>query len=281
MQVRQSLPLFPALTRLTLLLCSMMALAVSAQAAEPFKPEFYAFYNGMPGGQSFEDEAKMLKEMGYTGISQVYANGAGEKLVERVAAYKKHGVKVLSLYLGASENPIEPAVVKGLANGGMIELTVQKKITPKLIESIRKTAEMAAAQKTKVAVYPHAGFAVATVPQAIDLVEKVNHPNFGIMFNLCHFLKNEKAEDMEAVLEKAASKLFAVSTNGADSDGKNWGSLIQTLDSGSFPQSRLFKKVKALGFKGPVSLQCYAVRGDKRENLAKSFVAWEKILKEL
>lgn len=264
---------------LSLLVCSVFSLSLTARAE--FKPEFYAFYNGMPGGQSYEDEAKMLKEMGYTGISQVYANGAGDKLVERVAAYKKHGMKVLSLYLGATEKPIEPAVVKGLADGGMIELTVQKKVTPALIESIRKTAEMAAKQKTTVAVYPHHGFSVATMPQAIDLVEKVNHPNFGIMFNLCHFLKNEKAEDMEAMLEKAGKKLFAVSTNGADIDGNNWGKLIQTLDNGSFPQGKFFKKVKALGFKGPVSLQCYAVRGDKRENLKKSFSAWQKILKDL
>ena len=264
------------------LTASLLLLSATAlSAAEPFHPEFYAFFNGMPGGQSHGDEAKMLKDMGYTGISQVYAGGAGDKLVQRVAAYQKHGLKVLSLYLPATEQPIEPAVVKGLADGGMIELTVQKPITPQLVDSIRKTAEMAAHQDTRVAVYPHHGFSVATVPQAIDLVDKVDHENFGIMFNLCHFLKNEEAGDLEAVLDKAAPKLFAISTNGADLDGKGWDTLIQPLDMGSFPQARLFKKLKALGFDGPVTLQCYAVKGDKRQNLKNSIAAWQTILKEV
>ena len=112
---------------------AVLALCITAPAAKSFEPEFYAFFNGMPGGQSHDDEAKMLKELGYTGISQVYAAGGGAKLVERAAAYEKHGVKVLSLYLSASEKPIEPEVVTALANGGMIELTVQKKITPEIV----------------------------------------------------------------------------------------------------------------------------------------------------
>jgi len=246
-------------------------------AEKPAKAEFYAFSNGMPAGMSYEEEAKMLSEMGYTGISQVFDKEGGQQLVERAAAYKKHGVKVLSLYLSATEKPIEPEVVAGLANGGMIEITVQEKITPAIVESIRKTAEMAAQQKIRVAVYPHAGFTVATMPQAMELVAQVDHPNFGLMFNLCHFLKSEKAEDLESILEKASPKLFAVSTHGADIDGKDWDALIQTLDKGSFPQSRLFDKLKALGFTGPVALQCYAVKGDKRENLKKSITAWKGI----
>lgn len=256
-----------------MLLSLVVSFCASAEE-KPAKPEFYAFSNGMPAGMSFEEEATMLSGMGYTGISQVFAKEGGQQLVERAATYKKHGVKVLSLYLSATEKPIEPEVVAGLANGGMIELTVQEKITPAIIESIRKTAEMAAQHKIRVAVYPHFGFTVATMPQAMELVAEVDHPNFGLMFNLCHFLKSEKAEDLESILEKASAKLFAVSTNGADIDGKDWSTLIQTLDKGSFPQSRLFDKLKALGYKGPVALQCFAVKGDKRENLQKSITAW-------
>ena len=45
------------------------------------------------------------------------------------------------------------------------------------------------------------------MPQAMDLIEKVNHPNLGVMFNLCHFLKNEDPKTLETTLEKAGSKL--------------------------------------------------------------------------
>jgi hydroxypyruvate isomerase len=249
----------------------------SVRADDVFQPKFYAFYNGMPE-MSYDDEAKMLKEFGYDGISQIH--GGGDKLAQRVAAYKKQDLKVLSVYLEAKETAIDSSLVESLADGGMIELKVAK-ISPEVIDSIRQTAEMASRLKIRVVLYPHFGNAVATMPQAIELVEKVNHPNLGIMFNLCHFLKSEKAEDLEAILTKAAPHLFSVSTNGADSDGKNWDTLIQTLDKGNFPQQRLLGALKKLHYKGPVCLQCYAVKGDKKSNLKQSIDAWEKIFKDL
>jgi hypothetical protein len=41
------------------------------------------------------------------------------------------------------------------------------------------------------------------------------------------------------------------------------------------------RTLKKLNFAGPVGLQCYGVRGDKRENLKNSIAAWKKILAEL
>ena len=227
---------------------------------------------------SYDDEAKLLKEFGYDGISQIY--GTGEQLEQRVTAYQKQNLKVLSVYLEATETAIDANLVKPLADGGIIELTVAK-ISPQVIDSLRQTAEMASRLKIRVVLYPHLGNAVATMPQAIEVIEKVNHPNLGVMFNLCHFLKSEKVEDLESVLLKAKPHLFAVSINGADKNGQNWDTLIQPLDQGNFPQRRLLGVLKKMHFKGPVSLQCFAVKGDKKSNLKKSIDAWDKLLKEL
>jgi sugar phosphate isomerase/epimerase len=243
-----------------------------------FAPKFYAFQNGLKFG-SYAEEAKVLKELGYDGVNQ--AKVTGQKLAEQVAAYKKVGLHVLSTYLNVTDKPITEEQVKPLANSdAMIELTIRK-ITPKTVEAVRATAEMAAKLKIRVALYPHAGNGVATMAQAMELIKKVDHANLGVMFNLCHFLKSEKAEDLEGALEKAGARLFAVSTAGADLKGKNWGQLIQTLDKGDFPQARLFATLKKLKFTGPVGLQCYAVRGDKRTNLKNSIAAWSKVLQDL
>ncbi len=263
--------------KIILCLCWFLHSFLSLHADEVFQPEFYAFFNGMPE-RSYDDEAKLLKELGYDGISQIY--GTGEQLEQRVTAYKKQNLKVLSIYLEATENAIDANLVKPLADGGMIELTVAK-ISPQVIDSIRLTAEMASRLKIRVVLYPHFGNAVATMPQAIEVIEKVNHPNLGVMFNLCHFLKSEKVEDLENVLLKAKPHLFAVSINGADENGQNWDTLIQPLDQGNFPQRRLLGVLKKMHFKGPVCLQCYAVKGDKKTNLKKSIDAWETLLKEL
>jgi sugar phosphate isomerase/epimerase len=255
----------------------MLVFCFTAFAKETFKPEFYAFSNGVPK-MAYDEEARMLKELGYDGISQI--QGDGDQLMQRVAAYRTQGLKVLSVYLPATITPIEADPIKALADGGMIELTV-KELNPEVIASIRQTAEIASRMKIRVALYPHDGFALSTMPQAVELVEKVNHPNLGIMFNLCHFLKKEKAEDLERILGKSAPYLFSVSTCGADADGQNWDTLIQTLDQGTFPQDRLLATLRKLNFKGPVCLQCYAVKGDKRANLKKSYEAWEAVLSKL
>lgn len=247
-------------------------------ADEPvvFRPAFYAFQNCVRFG-SFENEAQVLEELGFDGISQVFAGG--EELAERVAAYEKVGLKVLSIYLNVQDEPISADVVKPLADrGALIELTVRRR-TPKTVAAVRKTAEMASGMGIRVALYPHYGFAVATTTQAMDLAGEVDHPDLGVMFNLCHFLRSEQAEDLESVLEKLRPRLFAVSTCGADLDGKNWDELIQPLDEGSFPQERLFRALRRLEFRGPVALQCYGVPGDKKTNLKESMAAWKRILK--
>jgi sugar phosphate isomerase/epimerase len=259
--------------------CLILAANVAkATESDSFQPPFYAFENGVRFG-SFENEAQTLKQLGYDGISQVHTGGA--KLAERIAAYEKVGLQVLSVYLNVNDTPIAAEQVKPLENrGALIELTIQK-MTPKTVEAVRQTTAMAAELNIRVALYPHHGFAVATMPQAMELINKVDHSNLGVMFNLCHFLKGEKADDLETVLENAGSRLFAVSTSGANVGGAGWGELIQRLDQGDFPQDRLFRKLEKLDFQGPVALQCYGVQGDKHMNLERSIAAWQKILKEL
>ncbi|MEM7232120.1 MAG: TIM barrel protein [Planctomycetota bacterium] len=239
-----------------------------------FAPKFYAFLNGVSFGPP-EKEAETLKKLGFAGVSQVN----GRNLKERVAAYEKAGLRVLSIYLNVNDRPIRKEQVEPLKNrGAMIELTVNR-WGPKTVEAVRKTAEMAAKLKIRVALYPHHRNSVETMPQAMKLIAEVKHDNLGVMFNLCHFLKNEKLETLEGALEKAGSRLFAVTTCGAQIGGSNWGQLIQTLDRGNFPQERLFGALKKLKFQGPVGLQCYAIKGDKLENLKRSMAKWKQVMK--
>jgi len=72
-----------------------------------------------------------------------------------------------------------------------------------------------------------------------------------------------------------------VTINGADADGTGWGQLIQTLDRGTFDVGLFLKTLKDLGYTGPVGLQCYAVPGDKYENLKRSMAAWREISAEI
>jgi len=262
-------------------------------ASVAFAQEFYAFQNGVNFG-SPEQDAQVLKQLGYAGVSQV--SSSGDKLAEQVAVYEKtglpalgktgppasgnSGLKVLSVYLNVDDQPVSADAIKPLANrDALIELTIRKR-TEQTVQAVRATAKTAADMNIRVALYPHHGFAVATMPQAMDLIEQVDHPNLGVMFNLCHFLRGEDPDDLEQVLTQAGDRLFAVSTCGADTHGQSWKELIQPLDQGTFPQQRLFGHLEKIGFEGPVGLQCYGIAGDKRINLERSINAWRKIVSE-
>jgi len=246
--------------------------------AKPFSPDFYAFQNGVAFG-SADQEARILKKMGYDGVSQV--KQTGDALAAIIQSYDNADLKVLSVYLNVTNMPVTAEQIIPLANrNAMIELTITA-MTPGTVEAVRQTAELAAGMNIRVALYPHYGFGVARMGQAMELINKVDHPNLGVMFNLCHFLKSEDPATLESVLLKAGDRLFAVSTCGADTEGSDWSALIQPLNAGTFPQVRLFKALKKLNFNGPVGVQCYAIPGDKRNNLEKSITAWKEILAEL
>ena len=263
---------------LLLSLCPENATGVGCETANTspkFEPQLYAFQNGLGFGSATE-EAKFLKQNGYAGVCQVFDQGAA--LAERIAAYEQLNLRVGSVYLNVNDTPIPESTIKPIANrDAILELTIQK-MSPKTVAAVRQTARMAEELNIRVALYPHHGNAIATIPQAIDLVQKVGHPNLGIMFNLCHFLKNEKPETLKAVLTKAAPHLFSISTAGADKKGNNWVELIQTLDRGTFQQTKLFEILKSLDYQGDVALQCYGVKGDKKQNLQTSMTAWKLIL---
>ena len=110
-------------------------------------------------------------------------------------------------------------------------------------------------------------------------LDKVDRPNVGVMFNLCHWLRVDKQRDYKPLLKRAMPRLWAVSINGADQfDAKpGWSHYIQPLDRGSFDVGGLLKTLKELGYRGPIGLQCFGIGGDAREHLARSMAAWQKL----
>jgi sugar phosphate isomerase/epimerase len=82
---------------------------------------------------------------------------------------------------------------------------------------------------------------------------------------------------MKPLLGLAMPHLLVVTINGADSGGKDWDSLIQTLDRGSFDTYKFLKALKELGYTGPIGLQGYGLKGDAYENLKRSMEGWRKL----
>ena len=53
-------------------------------------------------------------------------------------------------------------------------------------EIVREVAAMAEEAGLRVALYPHHGFWVERVEDAVRIAKKVNSKNLGVTFNLCH-----------------------------------------------------------------------------------------------
>ena len=152
------------------------------------------------------------------------------------------------------------------------------------VELLREMAGMAQPHGVRLALYPHVNNWLERVEDAVRVAKKVDRPNVGVMFNLCHWLKIGDESQVRVLLKAAMPHLFAVSINGTDTGAEiksGKGNWIQPLDSGSFDVYGFLRTLKELGYAGPIGLQCYGIPGDAREHLARSMAAWRRLSQRL
>ncbi|NLF10004.1 MAG: sugar phosphate isomerase/epimerase [Pirellulaceae bacterium] len=274
-------------------LCFAINLFASADddaGAKPKRP-FFAFDNGTGRGVvPLEDQARMLKELGYDGIGYTGLT----KIPEMLKALDAQGMKMFTVYSSMSVDPDKPpyapelktAIEQLKGRDTIIWLNVlggrpsSDAEDERAVAVVGEIADLAAAAGLRVAFYPHVNNYVERVEDGLRLIEKAKRKNLGVAFNLCHFLKTDDEKNLDACIRAAAPHLFLVNINGADSGDTrkmSWDRLIQRLDSGSFDLGRLLKTLDEVNYTGPVCLQSYLVPGDMRENLARSIAAWRKL----
>lgn len=270
---------------------AVVAIIFSAQvlsAQEPAVP-FFALCMDTHDAKhrTLAEQAQLLKELGYAGAGHLWL----DNLKERIDTLDAAGLKLFQVYLRVNIAPTaEPydarlkdslPLLKG--RGAMLALLISglppsdPSGDPRAVEIIREIADMARASDTRVVLYPHSGDWLERVEDAVRVTKKVERPNVGVMFNLCHWLKVDKEDNLKPLLSAAMPYLYAVSVHGADHaedihSGKgNW---IQPLDSGAFDVGAMLKTLHDAGYRGPVGLQCYGLPGDARDHLARSMAAW-------
>ena len=237
--------------------------------------------------RTLEQQAELLKELGYDGAGHLWLDSVAERLRTLDAA----GLKLFQVYMRVNiapdKQPYDPRLSEVLpllkGKGPMLALLItglppsDTAGDPRAVEVVREIADAAHPHGVRVALYPHTNDWLERVEDAVRVVKKTERPNVGAMFNLCHWLKVDGKQDLRTLLASAKPHLFAVTIHGADSAAEihaGTGSWIQPLGSGSFDVGALLKILQDLDYRGPIGLQCYGLSGDARAHLARSRAAW-------
>ena len=239
--------------------------------------------------QTAKEQVEMVRELGYAGMGCT----AGKGLKEMAEELDKNGLRLFTVYLGINIDPDQPKYGPELketieilkVRNGMLWLFIQSKKLkpsdsagdPRAVKILQEIADMAGDANVRAALYPHTGFWVERVEDAVRLARQVNRKNVGVTFNLCHWLMVDDKKNMKSLIEKAMPHLFVVTINGADSGGKDWKTLIQTLDRGTFDIQRFLNTLYDCGYTGPIGFQGYGIGGDAYENLKRTMGAWRKL----
>ena len=266
-----------------------------ARAAEPKDYPFFPFCIDWHDAKkrSLQEQAVMLKELGYDGVGHIFL----DKVAERIQTLDGAGLKLYQITMNVDvapgKTPFEPRfkdvlkLVKGrnvqfaLLLNGMKPSDVS--VDSRAVEILREMSDLAKESGSQLLLYPHLGSWVERIEDSIRVADKVDRPNVGVMFNLCHWLRVDKSRDYQPLLKKAMPRLWAISINGADAldEKPGWARYIQPLDKGDFDLTAFLKTLKELGYKGPIGLQCYGIGGDTKEHLARSMAAWQKLKQNL
>ena len=264
---------------------------------QKYKPSLFCFEDAflLSKNYTFEEQVKLLKNLGYDGIELEGLDNYEEKL----NILDKYSLKVFMVYIQIDLEKAEPYDTRlhdfiKRVNGRGVTLWLHihsEKYGPSdpagdalCVPILQKLADFARTNNVNLALYPHSRFWLEKVGDSVRLTQKADRDNLGAVFNLCHFLKTDTRDSLELELVKSIPCLSAVSINGAD-DGNTrdmeWTRLIQPLGEGSFDVLNMLRLLKINNYKGPVGLQCYDIKGDPALFLKTSITAWARYLKEM
>ena len=145
------------------------------------------------------------------------------------------------------------------------------------IQAVDRISDLASRSNLRVALYPHYGFYLARFRDVVRVAERVGRSNVGVTFNLCHELRSGFDPEFHQLVDKAIPRLYGVTVNGADRQGRDWSTLIQPLGRGDYDVTELVRTITKAGYRGPFGIQCYGLKADPGVYLKQSMAAWRVI----
>jgi len=195
---------------------------LAAEATSSKENEFFAMDTAAPGDS--ESVVTLLKELGYDGLG-----GSPSTAGAMAAALKTAGLKLFNVYLTvewqSGQSALSPEIRRTIdtlqGQDSALWLAIAKvkrdgKALPRSSEEgevivcdhLREIAKYASPKGVRIALYPHTGFWLESVFAALQVADKLNRPDIGVTFNLCHWLKVDGNLKPQYVLERAIPRLM-------------------------------------------------------------------------
>jgi len=237
------------------------------------------------GDISPEQQAGFAREYGFAGTVFDHAR----QIPERLRALDEAHLQLFFLWLTVDishgqiqyESGMEAAIEALQGRGTVVWVAIQGDdaagtagAEERAIQAVDRISDLASRSNLRVALYPHYGFYLARFRDVVRLAERVGRSNVGVTFNLCHELRSGLDPEIDRLLNQAIPRLYGVTVNGADRQGRDWTTLIQPLGRGDYDVAGLVRTVSKAGYRGPFGIQCYGLKGDPGVYLKQSMAAW-------
>ena len=238
------------------------------------------------GDISAAQQAGFAREYGFAGTVFDHAVQIPERLRALDEAHLQLFFLWLTVDISQGQTKYEPgmeAAIEALqGRGSVVWVAIQGTdvgggAEERTIQAVNRVSDLAARSNLRVALYPHYGFYLARFKDVVRVAERVGRSNVGATFNLCHELRSGFEVDFPQLLERAIPRLYGVTINGADRQGRDWNTLIQPLGRGDFDVGELVGRIVKAGYRGPFGIQCYGLKGDPGVYLKQSMASWRAI----
>lgn len=254
------------------------------------KREFFVFDNGLRHERvaTIDQKLDLVKSVGFDGLS--WRTDSAENIRTLLAGAKKRDLKVFAYYANIEikqDKAVYSSQLKQLIDlckgtGTCIWPNITSKVFKNsdpaaddlVVPVVRELAGLCESNGVRLVLYPHVNIWLHRVEDAVRIAKKVNHPNCGVAFNLCHALSDGQEDQVPALIREAAPYLRLVSINGANAGQKG---PILPLGKGTYDTSIVLRTLDEIGYKGPVGLQCFSIPGDPSVILPQSMEAWKKL----
>src|SRR5262249_11101935 len=146
--------------------------------------------------RNYKEQAEMLKELGYDGVGHIWLDG----VADRLKTLDDAGLKLYQITMTVDVAPVKKPYdarfkdVLPLLKGRHVQFCLllngakssDPSVDPHAVEILREMSDLAQDSGSQLLLYPHQGSWVERIEDSIRVADKVDRPNVGVMFNLCH-----------------------------------------------------------------------------------------------